>query len=72
MLILFAAAMPSHAVLKEADLASTLTILRQELTNYYTTLQAEAEGHKAYRNHIISDLINISMRSNQSALMLYS
>ena len=72
MLILLAAAMPSHAVLKEADLTSTLTILRQELTNYYTTLQAEAEGHKAYRNYIISDLINISMRSNQSALMLYS
>ena len=64
--------MPSHAVLKEADLASTLTILRQELTDYYAELQAEAENHKAYRNQVISDLIGISMRSNQSALMLYS
>ncbi len=72
-LMLFAVAiLPSHAVLKEADLASTLSILRQELTDYYSTLQAEAESHKTFRNQIISDLISISMRSNQSALMLYS
>ena len=72
-LLLFAVAiLPSHAVLKEADLPSTLSILRQELTDYYSTLQAEAESHKTFRNQIISDLISISMRSNQSALMLYS
>ncbi len=71
-LLFLTAALPSHAVLKEADLASTLSILRQELTSYYATLQAEAEGHKEYRKHVISDLINISMRSNQSALMMYS
>ncbi len=64
--------LPSHAVLKEKDLEQTLSILRQEITNYYNNLQNEAKGHKQYRDMVIKELVEISKRSNQNALMLYS
>ena len=63
---------PSHAVLKEADLNNTLSILRVELTNYYNDLQSQQQGHKRMRQEVISNLINISRKSSQNALMLYS
>ena len=64
--------LPSHAVLKEKDLENTLSILRQEITNYYRGLQDEAKGHKLYRDIVIKELVDISQRSNQNALMIYS
>ena len=64
--------LPAHAVLKEKDLEHTLSILRQEITSYYNDLQNEAKSHKRYREHVIKDLMEISRRSNQNALMLYS
>ena len=70
--VLLTSVLPSHAVLKEKDLEQTLTILRQDITNFYQNLQHEAEGHKEEREHIIRNLINISKRSSQNALMLYS
>ena len=65
-------AVPSHAVLKEKDLENTLSILRQDITAYYHDLQHEALGHKKYREQVFKELIDISNRSNQNALMLYS
>ena len=70
--IMLTTILPTHAVLKEKDLEQTLTILRQDITSHYQNLLHEAEGHKKYREQIIKDLINISKRSNQNALMLYS
>ena len=70
--IMLTTVLPTHAVLKEKDLEQTLTILRQDITSHYQNLLHEAEGHKKYREQIIKDLINISKRSNQNALMLYS
>jgi len=64
--------LPCHAVLKEADLDNTLSILRQELTSYYHDLQTDVKGHKRMRQQVISRLITISKNSNQIALMLYS
>ena len=64
--------LPAHGVLKEKDLENTLSILRQEVTTYYNDLQNEAKSHKQYRQHVIKELIEISRRSNQNALMLYS
>ena len=73
LLILFLAfVIPTHAVLKEADLSNTLSILRVELTNYYNDLQDQQQGHKQMRQEVISNLINISRKSSQNALMLYS
>ncbi len=64
--------LPVHAVLKEANLEKTLSILRGELTHYYTDLEQQAEGSKRLREQVINSLINIVRRSNQSSLMLYS
>ncbi len=72
LLLLVACVIPSHAVLKEADLNNTLSILRVELTNYYNELQNRQLGNKQLRQEVISNLINISRKSNQNALMLYS
>ena len=69
---LLTAVAPSHAVLKEKDLENTLSILREDITTYYNMLINEAEGHKTYRDQVIKELIDISNRSNQNALMLYS
>ena len=71
-IFLLTVALPSHAVLKEKDLEQTLTILRQDITNYYKQLQDEALGHKDYREQVYKQLLDISKRSNQNALMLYS
>ena len=72
LVIMLMTVLPTHAVLKEKDLEQTLTILRQDITSYYQNLLHEAEGHKEYREQIIKSLINISKRSNQNALMIYS
>ena len=72
LLLLCVAFAPAHAVLKEANLDKTLSILRNELNLYYNELQEEAEGNIELRKQVISQLMNIVRRSNQSSLMLYS
>ena len=64
--------LPSHAVLKEADLEQTLSILRQEMTNFYNALLNDVSGNKRMREQVIGKLIAISRKSNQTELMLYS
>lgn len=71
-LLLLVFVVPSHAVLKEADLENTLTILRQELTNYYHDQQRQSEMNKDTRRAVFAELMKIVQRSNQNALMLYS
>ena len=70
--IMLMTVLPSHAVLKEKDLEQTLSILRQDITTHYQNLLHEEVGHRQYREKVLKDLINISKRSNQNALMLYS
>ena len=70
--LLLVAVLPSHAVLKEKDLEQTLSILRQDIANYYKQLQDEALNHKKYSEQVFKELLDISKRSNQNALMLYS
>lgn len=72
LLMLCTLLLPAHAVLKEANLEKTLSILRNELTLYYGDLQEQAEGSLRLREQVINSLINIARRSNQSSLMLYS
>ncbi len=71
-LLLLVFVVPSHAVLKEADLENTLTILRQELTNYYHDQQRQSEMNKDTRRAVFAELMKIVQRSNRNALMLYS
>lgn len=62
----------AHAVLKEANLDNTLSILRLELTNYYQDQQQQTEDSKLMRQMVFRELMSIVRRSNQNALMLYS
>ena len=71
-MLLLCMAQTSHAVLKEADLENTLTILRQEMTNYYQDQKVQAESSKQMRQLVFTELMSIVRRSNQNALMLYS
>lgn len=61
-----------HAVLKEKDLANTLTILRTELTSYYHELTAQKDRRQEMENRIGKQLRSVMLQSNQNALMLYS
>jgi small-conductance mechanosensitive channel len=61
-----------HAVLKEKDLANTLTILRTELTSYYRELTAQQDRRQEMENRIGKQLRSVMLQSNQNALMLYS
>ncbi len=72
LMLLLCMAQTSHAVLKEADLENTLTILRQEMTNYYQDQKVQAESSKQMRQLVFKELMSIVRRSNQNALMLYS
>ena len=60
------------AVLKEQNLEQTLSVLRQELTESHTELNAMAEQRKQQTQNIIQQLRETIKRSNQNALMLYS
>ena len=46
--------LPVHAVLKEANLEKTLSILRGELTHYYNDLEQQAESSKRLREQVIN------------------
>ncbi len=71
-LILFGIAMPSEAVLKERDLASSLEVLRHELTTYHREQQDRLLGSKLRSEQVMSRLLDILERSSQNSLMLYS
>ena len=72
LILICAAGLQAHAVLKEKDLSQTLQILRTELTNNYRELQERQETNKKQREQVRDQLISIMKRSNQNALMLYS
>ena len=65
-------ALQSKAVLKEKDLASTLTILRNELTTYHQEQQKQMQRNKRMKEQIRNELFTIMQKSNQNSLMLYS
>jgi len=62
----------AHAVLKEKDLANTLSILRTELTIYYRELALRMERRQEMQQTMQSRLRAEMERSDQNALMLYS
>jgi len=62
----------ASAVLKEKDLEQTLSVLRQELTEYHHELTDMASERKQRNQDIIRELVETMRRSNQNSLMLYS
>ena len=63
---------PTHAVLKEQNIESTLSILRTELTNYHAELERQSGYMREQQSAVRDKLFNIMGKSNQNALMLYS
>ncbi len=72
LLTIWLAALDAHAVLKEKDLANTLSILRTELTNYYRELSVQSGRRQQMEDKIGQQLRSVMLQSNQNALMLYS
>ena len=70
MLVVFL--LPSHAVLKEANLDTTLYMLRTELTTYHLDLEKQNQFAKAQQQMVIKELISIMTQADQNSLMLYS
>ena len=65
-------AIPSHAVLKEKDISSTLSILRTELTNYHMELERQSGMMQAQQERVRTNIMQVLNQSNQNSLMLYS
>lgn len=63
---------PGNAVLKEKNLPSSLSILRNELTKYYNNLQQQTEMINDQQGLVRDNIMSILNKSNQNALMLYS
>ena len=64
--------LPSNAVLKEANLDTTLYMLRTELTNYHINLEKQNQAAKAQQLAVIQELISIVKQADQNSIMLYS
>lgn len=69
---LLSVALPSMAVLKEKDLANTLSILREELTGYRIELERQTGFMKEQQDAMTSNMYAIVNQSSQNSLMLYS
>ena len=70
--LLLCMAMPAMAVLKEKDLANTLSILREELTNYRIELERQTGFMKDQQDAMASNMYTIINQCSQNSLMLYS
>ena len=71
-LLMMAFVLPSNAVLKEANLDTTLYMLRTELTNYHIDLEKQNQAAKAQQLAVIQELISIVKQADQNSIMLYS
>ena len=71
-LLMVAFVLPSNAVLKEANLDTTLYMLRTELTNYHIDLEKQNKVAKAQQQQVIAELISIVRQADQNSIMLYS
>lgn len=71
-LLMVAFVLPSNAMLKEANLDTTLYMLRTELTNYHIDLEKQNQAAKAQQLAVIQELISIVKQADQNSIMLYS
>ena len=71
-LLAIAYVLPTHAVLKEDSLSSSLAILRQELTKYHDEYSGQHEAMKQTGQRVFQTLMQTMQNSSQNALMLYS
>ena len=71
-LLLVFCLLPAHAVLKEANLDTTLYMLRTELSQYHLDLEKQNKVAKEQQQAVIKELISIMTQADQNSLMLYS
>lgn len=72
LLLLVVCLLPTHAVLKEANIDTTLYMLRTELSNYHIDLEKQNKVAKAQQQAIIKEQISITTQADQNSIMLYS
>lgn len=70
--LLLLTALPSYAVLKERDISSSLSILRQELNTYRHDLDKQQNDLRIQQQMVVKELLTVDNQSQQNALMLYS
>ena len=63
---------PTLAVLKEKNLASTLSVLCAELSTSYKEQQAQMERYREMADKQHEQMVSLMQKSDQIALMLYS
>ena len=71
-LLLVFCLLPTHAVLKEPNLDTTLYMLRTELSQYHLDLEKQNKVAKEQQQAVIKELISIMTQADQNSLMLYS
>jgi len=71
-MLVLALAIPAWAVFNESDIAKTLSILRSELHQEYAKLESRQNWIKQRNEIQHQELINMTKRCNELALMLYS
>ena len=71
-LLLMAAVLPSHAVLKEKDLGHTLHVLRLELYNKWTRQKERMKQMEERQKAQHARLVDITKRCETTSLILYS
>ena len=70
--LLFAFVLQSGAVLKEKDIEQTLSVLRQELTEYHQELTSQSSERQKQNEQTRRDMLETLKRANQNSIMLYS
>lgn len=70
--LMVVACLPSWAVLKEKNLASTLSVLRAELENSYKEQKQNMARYNQRTSAQHKHMVELMQRSDQTALMLYS
>ena len=61
--VLLLMALPSHAVLKERDISSSLSILRQELNTYRHDLDKQQNDLRLQQQMVVKELITVGNQS---------
>ena len=72
LILLMTIVLKSHAVLKEANLDTTLYMLRTELSTYHLDLEQQSQKIKARQQETFKEMLNIMRQADQNSLMLYS
>ena len=72
LMLLMAYLLPTHAVLKEANLDTTLYMLRTELSQYHLDLEKQNKVAKEQQQAVIKELVSIVTQADQNSIMLYS